>query len=254
MRIRLLQSSVTGHAGRQNATTFLVGDTLAVDAGSLGYWGTVEEQARVRHVLVTHSHADHVASLPVFVENVYGAGDECVTVWGNAAVLESLREDVFNGRLWPDLEALSPPDAPFLRFAELDAEVPVELEGLRITPVPVDHTVPNFGFVIDDGDRAVVIVSDTAPTERIWELANSLPHLAAVFLESSFPNRMRELAEVSKHLTSEQFGEEARKLTRPADLVAVHLKPRYREEIVRELAALGLHRLIVGEPGVDYTW
>ena len=76
MKITLIPSSVSGGADADNQylTSFLVNDTVAVDAGSLGFYGTPREQARIRHVFLTHTHIDHIASLPIFVENAYEIG------------------------------------------------------------------------------------------------------------------------------------------------------------------------------------
>ena len=38
------------------------------------------------------------------------------------------------------------------------------------------------------------------------------------------------------------------------DILAVHLKPAYRETIIAELGALGLPKLEVMEPGKTYSW
>ena len=64
-----------------------------VDAGSLGFYQSAQEQSRVRHVLITHTHIDHVASLPIFVENAYEGKADCVTVHGSAEVLDSLESN-----------------------------------------------------------------------------------------------------------------------------------------------------------------
>src|SRR5437870_9811391 len=103
---------------------------------------TPAEQKRVQHVLITHTHIDHVGSLPIFVENIYESGTpESVTIHGSAAVLESLRKDIFNDRVWPDFVGLSTPQDPFLKLGLLETEKTIELEGLRITPIPVTHVV-----------------------------------------------------------------------------------------------------------------
>lgn len=254
MRIRLLGSSVDAPSDRQYATSYIIEDTVAVDAGSLGFHGEPQEQSLIRHLFITHSHADHIATLPIFVENVYEARPDCVTVWGNGHVLKCIREDIFNDRFWPDFVALSTEEAPFLRLERLEPEDPVEVEGLRMTPVLVAHQVRNYGFVVEKDGASVVIVSDTAPTERIWEVANALPDLRGVFLESAFPNRMRELADVSMHLTPELFRGEVAKLERDVPVIAVHIKPRFRRETEAELAALGLANVEIGVSGKEYVF
>jgi ribonuclease BN (tRNA processing enzyme) len=256
VRVTVVPSSIASDGGElpgQYLISYLINDTLAIDAGSLGLFGSPDEQARIRHVLITHGHIDHTATLPIFLENAFEAKADCVTIHGSDAVLDGLRRDTFNDRTWPDFLALSETlPTPLVRLSRLEPYQPVVLEGLTITPVPVDHVVPTLGFVVSDGATTVVIPSDTGPTEAIWKVANESPGLAAVFLEASFPDERSALANASRHLTPSMFGAEVRKLSRPVPVVAVHLKARYRREIVEQLTALGLSNVSIGRPGEVY--
>ena len=256
MNITLLPSALPAAEGEASPslTTYLVNDSLAVDAGCLGWYGSWREQARVKHVLLSHSHLDHVASLPLFLENVHQAADEPVTVYASEAVLECLRRDLFNGRLWPDLVALSRSEAEFLRLVTIEDGRAFSVAGLRITPCAVDHVVPTLGFLLEDDAAAVLLVSDTGPTQAIWDLANRTPKLRAVFLEASFPDSMAWLGKVAKHLTPATFAQEARKLARPVPVIAIHIKPRYQAQIVAELHALGLPGLEIARYGQPYCF
>ena len=69
---------------KQYLTTFVVNDVLAIDAGCLGLYGEPDDQARIEHVFLTHSHADHVGTLPIFIENVFAGRDHPVAVHGHA--------------------------------------------------------------------------------------------------------------------------------------------------------------------------
>jgi ribonuclease BN (tRNA processing enzyme) len=236
----------------QYLTSFLINDTLAVDAGCLGFVGAPAAQALVKHLLVTHSHVDHLASLPIFLENAYEAKQDCVTVHGSQAVLDCLQRDLFNGRVWPDFIALSLTEAPFLKLHRFEAGQSVELGGLRITSVAVNHVVPTTGFIIEEPGSAVVIVSDTGPTEEIWKLTNATANVKAVFLEACFPNAMTDLAIVSRHLTPAMLAQEVKKLTKPVRVIAVHIKARFREQVVQELVDLALPSVEVGRMGHTY--
>lgn len=256
MEITLIPSSVSAqnYALHQYLISYLINGTVAVDAGSLGLYLGPDEQARVRHLLLTHSHIDHIATLPIFLENAYEAKLDCVTIHASEAVLDCLKQDVFNGRIWPDFIGLSETQAPFLKLNRIESGRPFVVEGLRVTPVEVDHLVPTLGFVLEDEHSAAVIVSDTGPTRSIWEVANRTPNLRAVFLEASFPNDMADLARISHHLTPETFAVEVRKLDRPARILAVHIKPRYRDRILAELDALGLPGLEIARFGEPYDF
>jgi ribonuclease BN (tRNA processing enzyme) len=254
MQVTIVPSSVSGQP-TQLFTTYLINGTVAVDAGSLGLFGTIAEQARVKHVLITHSHLDHIASLPPFLDAVYDGSGDCVTVYGNAHVLECLRKDVFNNRVYPDFFAISTFRPPYIKVQELTAGQTIEVSDLRITPVEVTHAVPTYGFVIEDDHSAVVFPSDTAPTEEIWQVARRCANLRAVFLEATFPESMRWLAEIAKHLTPSLYADEMKKLNRPAvRFITVHMHPRFQPIVSQELMALKLPGVEIGEFAKVYTF
>lgn len=253
MRIRLLPSAL-GSPPHQFLSSYRIDDAIAIDAGSLGLLADLEAQRAIRHVFITHTHIDHLATLPLFLENVYDPARSAVTVWGSTAVLETLERDLFNDRLWPDFIALSRATAPFLQLRELHSGVPVEVEGLRLTPVDVNHAVPTHGFLVQDATAAVAISADTGPTEELWHRARTEPHLKAVFLEASFPDAHQALAERTRHLTPAQFAVEKAKLARTVPFHAVHIKASFRPQVVAELGALGDPDVHVARDDRDYAW
>jgi ribonuclease BN (tRNA processing enzyme) len=248
MKVMLVPSALTA-APRQYLTTFLIGDAVAIDAGSLGFYGAPAEQNRIRHVFLTHTHLDHIASLPIFLENVSDDGTACPTIHAPPEVLDVVCRDVLNDRLFPDFVRLSKDGPELVKLEPIAPFHPVCLEGLCLQAVPVNHVVPTVGYLIDDGTSAVAIVTDTAPSDAIWELCNRTPNLRAVFLELTFPESMTWLAEASKHLTPSQFAGELRKLKKPVPVYAIHLKARFLDQVVRELAALKLPNVTLCEPG-----
>lgn len=256
MRVMLVPSSIVpdGEEPSQYLISYLFNDSVAIDAGSLGINGSPRKQSLVKHVLISHTHIDHTATLPIFLENAYEAKSDCVTIHGSDAVLESLKRDIFNDRTWPDFVAMSEGTAPFLRLERLQPGEPLIVEGLTITPIPVNHVVPTLGFLVEDATAGVLIASDTGPTDQLWEHANAAANLQAVYLEAAFPNAMAELAHISKHLTPALFGQEVKKLHRRVPIIAVHIKARFREQVLRELKELGLAELRIGEFGRTYEW
>jgi ribonuclease BN (tRNA processing enzyme) len=250
----VLGSSPTDGAQRQYVTSYLVNGSVAIDAGCLGFCGTPGDQESVRHVFLTHAHADHVASLPIFVENAWTASGPCPVIHGSAETLDGVQRHIFNDVIWSDFVALSNCMPPFMELCALENEVPVDIGELRVTPVFVNHLIPTFGFVVSDGASAVIFGGDSGATSRIWEVAYATPSLKAVFLEASFPNSMKRLAEESLHLTPEMFGAEVAKIPSGIRIIAVHLKVRYRAELIRELNALGLPDLEIGECEKEYLF
>lgn len=256
MRIRLLPSSCTEPGTLQPLTTLLVNDRLAIDGGSLGVGLGPQEQRRVRSVIVTHSHGDHIASLPVFLAEVFPFLDGPVSVHSIPEVVRALREHVFNDLVSPDFRSIDLPrgGGRGLRFVEIEPLVPFEVEGLRVTAVEVHHTVRTIGLILEDDRSAVVVTSDTHHTEAIWRLANRLERLKAVFADVSYPDEMEALAAVSKHLTPRSLVLELGKLQRRAQVLAVHLKPQFHAAVKRQLAELGRADIGVAEIGREYSF
>ncbi|MEI6239069.1 MAG: 3',5'-cyclic-nucleotide phosphodiesterase [Planctomycetia bacterium] len=253
MRIELLPSSVPVADG-QFLTSYLVNDEVAIDAGSLGLLADLRRQRRVRHVFITHEHLDHVATLPIFLENVYDPGPDSVELLASPGVLDGLRADIFNGRVWPDFFELSRPDDAFVTATALEPAVLVRRAGLTITPVPVSHGNDTLGLVVDDGASAVAFPSDTGPTDALWRHLAAIPTLRAVFLEATFPNSLAWLATETGHHCTATFAAELPKLARDVRWLVVHRKPRYAAEIAREIAALGLPNVELMQPGRVYEF
>ena len=126
---------------------------------------------------------------------------------------------------------------------------------LTVIALPVNHIVPTVGLIISDGKSTVAFSSDTAETEEFWKAVNDMPHVDALLIEASFPNAMAQLADVSRHFTPATLSQELKKLRHNGlDILAVHLKPAYRDIIIEQLAALNLPNLNVMEPSKTYCW
>ncbi len=242
MQIRVLGAH-GGSTPNHRQTSFLLNGHVALDAGALTETLSLEEQARVSAILVTHSHMDHVASLPFLVENVFGRTSGSIEVVAPSAVVASLRLHLFNNDLWPDFTRIPNRLLPTVAFREVETERPFDVHGLTVTAIPVDHLVPTCGYIVSDRDTTVLFSSDTGPTEAIWAAARSLPRLAAIFVECSFPDEMAEVARVSCHLTPTLLKEELKKFPPGVPVLLYHMKPTALAAINRQVAALG-------EPGV----
>lgn len=250
--VTVLSSSVEG-AAHQFAASYVVNGSLVIDAGSIGFAG-LDRQKAVRSVLISHAHLDHVASLPIFIDNVYQPGPHCPTVYASQHVVDNLMAHFFNDVVWPDMIRLSGEESPFLRFVVLEDGKPVDIDGMTVTPIALNHVIPTFGFIVDDGETAVAFISDTAQTETIWEYVRNTPRVKAVILEAAFPNSMRWLAEKAKHLTPSLFLEEYSKAGRSIPVVAVHIKPAFYSAVVSELKDLNLDTLTISQPNQTYSF
>jgi cAMP phosphodiesterase len=258
LHIQLLPSSfdASGRANEaQRLTCFLIDDRVTVDAGSLGIALNEAQRRTVRDVIVTHPHMDHIASLPIFVDDLFSELEQPIRIHATERVIELLKRDVFNDNVYPRFDQLKNEHGRVMEYVPLEIGKEFKVAHLTVTAVPVNHIVPTVGLLVSDGRATVAFSSDTAETEEFWKIVSRAPHLEALFIEASFPNSMRQLAEVSKHLTPAMMRDELRKLSHNGmDILAVHLKAVYRETIARELAELGMDNLSVMETGRVYEW
>ncbi len=258
MRLQLLPSLIGGEGRAQLLSSYLIGERICIDAGSIGFQSDLDQQLEVRHIFITHSHSDHVASLPTFLDAHFGVDADSetpVTIYATETTAASLRQDLLNDRHWPDFIRLSDESGKdLMRLQVIEAGTPVEVEGVRITAVPVDHIVETVAYIVEDDSSACAIITDTGPTDEIWQRCHDVAGLTTVVLESAFPSRLQWLADVSKHLTPTTFQTERAKAPHPDQLklLAVHLKANQYDEIVEELIALSLPGVEVMEPGREY--
>lgn len=253
MELRILGCS-GGEADGERLTGLLVNGCVAIDAGSLTAALTVEEQVAIRHVFLSHSHLDHICTLPFFTKNIFGHTHEAVEIHALPETLDALRRHLFNDELWPDFSVIPSPNDPTIRYTEIEPERAYRVCGLEITPIRVNHLVPCVGYKVDDVRDAFIFTSDTAETDRIWAVANATPNLRLVIAEASFPNEQAGLAEASKHLTPAKLGAELGKLDRDVPVRIYHLTPGDRALMLPQLQALGDPRVGLLAQGERLSW
>ncbi len=218
-------------------TSFLINGELALDAGSITQALDLEAQRRIRRIVLTHSHLDHTASIPFLVENTFGAQRDALEILLTPQVMHTVKIHLFNNDTWPDFTRIPNDLLPALKLTQVEPRTPFGVNGLRLTAVPVRHTVPTHGYLVEDVGSAVLFTSDTGPTQEVWEVANRTPNLRALIVEVSFPSRMQAVADVSLHLTPRTLVGELEKLKRDVPVYLYHLKPAYLDELRAELAA-----------------
>jgi len=231
---------------------FLVNDTVMVDAGTLSSSLSIEQQERIEYVLLSHLHHDHVKELPSLVDNLVEIIKRPIGVASISSVLKGLRTHLFNDQIFPNFFDLPTPNHPLLKEVNLEIEKETWISSIAVTAVPVNHLVPTVGYVIGDQDSAWIYSGDTYRTERIWSIASEVHNLKAVFIETSFPNEMGKMAELTGHLTPHLLAEEFKKIRKPnIPLYVYHLKPRFRDRIKNQLADLKLPNLTILEEGQE---
>ena len=258
MKIQLLPSTfdAQGHATlEQRLTCFLIDDRVAVDAGSIAIALTEEQRTGVRDIIVTHPHMDHIASLPIYIDDLYSSLQEPVRIYATQEVIDLLERDVFNWNVYPRFSELKNDYGPVMEYVPIPITEDFTVRHLTVKAVPVNHIVPTIGLLVSDGKSSVAFSSDTAETDEFWQMVNETKQLDALLIEASFPNELEKLADVSRHFTPSSLGAELKKLDHNGmDILAVHLKPTHREIIIEQLKDLKIPKLKVMNPGEVYSW
>jgi ribonuclease BN (tRNA processing enzyme) len=254
MRLRVLGCS-GGELGRHRTTSFLVDESLALDAGALTSALSLDELTRIDDIVLTHSHLDHVKDVALLADLVVGRRATPLVVHASAACARTLRESLFNGELWPDFTRLPDKKHPVLALRIFDPDQPFRIGRYTLRPVPVRHPVESVGLILSDGDSAIAISGDTGPTDRFWELVNGTANVRALLVETSFPTRLQSLADVSGHLTPRTLKGELAKLERNGyPILLYHLKPAYSRELRREVASMKLERVRILKRGDEFQF
>lgn len=209
---------------------------LGVDAGSLSSGLSFEEQLKIKAVLLSHHHFDHIRD--IFTLGLFRAYQGSISLYATAPTLQVLTT-LLDGRIYPDFLHW-PPESPVYRPYTLEPHKEVEVEGYRVMPLPVSHAVPAVGFAITSPQGKCFFYSgDSGPG-----LTQCWPHIAPdlMVLELTGSNRLEEAMRRSGHLTPALLKEELlafRKLHGYLPPIALlHYTPPLEKEIRREVGEL----------------
>lgn len=239
MQIRVLGCSGSIAAGSRT-TSFLLDQTILIDAGTGVGDLSLDEMVCIDHILVTHSHLDHVLSIGLLADSVTrrrrAANRPPIQVHALQPTLQALRQHIFNGVIWPDFTRL--PDAvhPVLQLQAIEVGQVLELGDHRVEVLSARHTVPAVGYAVLGPRGAWVFTGDTGPNPDLWSRLATMP-LAALVIETAFGDDEKELAHLSKHLCPSDLRLELAKLLTPTDVYITHIKPGEVDAVMSEIGA-----------------
>lgn len=235
MKVRVLGCS--GAIERECRTTsFLIDGEVLVDAGTgVGDLG-LDEMRRIDSVLLTHSHLDHVAALPLMVDSVAAQRQEALTVYALPGTIAALQAHIFNDVIWPDFTRIPSPERPFVRFVEIQVGQTLRFGNKLVEVLPAVHTVPACGYAVTSGQGCWVFSGDTERNPAFWQRINQLK-VAMLVIETAFSNRERDLAQRSLHLSPASLAEELDCIDKQQryPIYITHTKPAETEMIMSEI-------------------
>ena len=216
----------------------LIDDSLVLDAGGLTSSLSFPAQQKLKAVLLTHQHYDHIRDVPVIAMSSYLSG-ATIDIYSTQPVYDALTAHLLDGKLYPNF--LERPEGnPAIKFTVIEPYQTEQIEGYSVLAVPVNHSVPSVGYQITSPDGKVVFYTgDTGPgLTGCWEQVS--PQL--LIIEVTAPNRYEESCRESGHLTPGLLKQELaifRELkSYLPQVVVVHMDPGLEAEIKAEIAAV----------------
>lgn len=248
MRVRILGAHNL-ETGQARHTCFLVDGVIALDAGSLMTALSLEELKNIRAVLLTHRHFDHVRDLPSLGLATIDQ-NETTTLFGLSETLEAVSSRLMDGVLYPDFTKGLSRNRPRYRLHPITPGEAFSVNNYIVKPISVPHTAPAVGYIVHQpGGNSFGYCGDTVGGLLPFFQDSLRPN--PLFVEVTFPRRMKELAELTGHLTPDSLGREiAAAVRRHAPIpriMVIHRSPGQDEQITQELTELS------SEMGVEIT-
>lgn len=238
MKVRVLGCS--GAIAKDCRTTsFLLDNDLLVDAGTGVGDLTLSEMAGIHDVVLTHSHLDHIASLPLMVDSVAAMRQKPLRVHALPDTIAGLQSHIFNNTIWPDFSKIPSAEAPFISFHPLRVGQAIQISNKLVEPLPAVHTVPAVGYAVKEnlpGAGYWVFSGDTERNPGFWRRINQLD-VRILVIETAFSNREKDLAKRSLHLSPNSLADELDLIGKEKrfPIFITHTKPAETTLIMEEI-------------------
>ena len=244
-----------GIGGARRTTALLLDDDVLIDAGSGVGDLSLEQMSMVDHVFLTHSHLDHCGFIPLLADAVAFLRKQPLLVHALPQTIAALKENLLNGKLWPDYSVLPTIADPYIRFVPVTLGETAQLGHRRITPLPARHAVPAAGYRLDSGAGSFVYSGDTTDCEPFWAALNDIENLRYLMIETTFLNANAGGAARSGHMTAALLAQGLARLQRPATLLITHMEPGKEDATMAEVAAAcGKYQPIRLEQGQQFEF
>lgn len=236
MNIRILGAH-NCESHNTKAISMVIDESMALDAGGLTASLSFPDQQKIKSLLLTHQHYDHIGDVPSLAMNLYLSGTT-IKIYSTLPVYDTLTKYLLNNELYPNfLER--PKENPTIKFTEMRMGDTEQIEGYSVLAVPVNHSVPTVGYQVISNSKVALYTGDTGPgLTDCWRYVS--PQL--LIIEVTASNRYEEFAKESGHLTpnllkQELIGFRELKGYLPR-IVTVHMSPWLEEEIEAEIAVV----------------
>ena len=224
-----------GIGGIRRTTCYALDESVLIDAGTGLTSLSLEEMARIDHVVLTHAHFDHIASLPLLMDSVIGMRTGPINVWGPQRVIEIVANHIFNNLIWTDFTSIPSIAHPFAKLHAIPENQTFDIGGFKLSTLAANHGIPACGYRIEKAGAVLAFSGDTTDCPDFWEAIHNDDELAGVIVECSYSRKMHEMALMSMHMDVDMVIKEFSQLRSNVAGIIVHRKPGLEDEIESEL-------------------
>ncbi len=235
MRIHVLGAFGSKYKDK-NMVSFLIDDKILLDAGNI-LTPLGDKAFDIENILLTHHHLDHIAEVPFLISESFPLRLKPLRIFASLHTIRAMKKFIMNSKVWPDFSLLKlRKNGSFsLQYHEVKIGQIFQIDEYVVLPFKSNHIIPTLGFKITSGGKSVIFSGDTYVQENIWKLANDDEQVKAIFIDVSYPARLHDLGEKAKHLSTDVFEEELKKLKRKVKIFVVHIKPTFFDEVKKEI-------------------
>jgi ribonuclease BN (tRNA processing enzyme) len=191
---------------------------VVLDAGTALFRVREHLQTDELNVFITHAHLDHVVGLTYLLDLLGERRTKRITVYGEAAKLDAVRQHLFSELMFPVV--------PPLEFQTLSPETPLPDHG-RLKYFPLAHPGGAIGFRLDWAGRSLAYVTDTTAGPDVG-YADPIRQVDLLVHECYFTDDMQDQAQLTGHSCVTAVAELAAR-AQVGRLILVHLNPRWTD-------------------------
>ncbi len=190
---------------------------------------------KVKAILLTHGHYDHIRDIPAFAMNLY-LRKKSADIYTHQAAADNLLRYFLDGGIYPEFTK-KPEAAPTLKLHLLKEFEEVKILDYTVLPAPVAHALPGIGYqVAGPGAKTIFYTGDTGPSlSRAWDRVSP----QVLFIELTASDRWQEAMRNNGHMTPNLLRQELTSFRQIRGylprVICVHMNPANEEEIRSEI-------------------